>query len=94
VTKKTLSKTLDNGMDSIFKSMDSVFEKMTDLFEDVDFEESAETEDPKCSSYTTQSDDGVIRITNNNGHVVIDGNLRSLKVNDVDVSALMVNPLK
>jgi hypothetical protein len=41
--------------------------------------------DDMCSSLTTKSDAGTICITNNNGHIVIEGKLKSLKVNGKDI---------
>lgn len=97
-TTKRISKTLDKGMDSVFESMGTVFDKMGELFTDIDLEDDDEVEetvvDPKCASFSTLSDDGVIRITNNNGHLVIDGTLKSLKVNGANFDTFLTNPLK
>jgi len=40
------------------------------------------------TSFTVLSDDNIIRITNNNGHVVIEGVLKSLKINGIDFHAI------
>jgi len=85
-------------MDSVFESMGTVFDKMGELFTDIDLEDDDEVDetvvDPKCASFSTLSDDGVIRITNNNGHLVIDGTLKSLKVNGANFDTFLTNPLK
>jgi len=88
-TKKIISKKLDKGMDSVFDSMNTVFDNMSDLFKDKEEEseddsESQDDSDLKCTAFTVLSDDNIIRITNNNGHVVIEGVIKSLKVNGVD----------
>jgi hypothetical protein len=94
-TTKKISKTLDKGMDSIFESFNSACNQMNELFEDADLDDDEdETEDLKCASFSTLSDNGTIRITNNNGHIVIDGSLKSLKVNGVDYDTLLTNPLR
>lgn len=96
---KRISKTLDKGMDSVFESMNTTFDKMNDLFKDIDLEDDEDeveetVADPKCASFSTLSDDGIIRITNNNGHLVIDGTLKSLKVNGANFDTFLTNPLK
>ena len=99
ITTKRISKTLDKGMDSVFESMGTAFDKMGDLFTNIDLEDDDDeveetVGDPKCASFSTLSDAGIIRITNNNGHIVIDGTLKSLKVNGANFDTFLTNPLK
>ena len=66
-------------MDSMFESMDGMFEKMNEIVSDVvsDDDDLLETE----GVFKVDSDEGVISITANNGHLIIEGPLKSLRVN-------------
>lgn len=78
-----LNKDLDKGMDSIFKSMDTTFKNMGDLFNDIADAE-VENTNSTTASFTVHSDDSAINITNNNGHIIIEGSVKSLKVNGTE----------
>ena len=66
-------------MDSMFESMDGMFKKMNEIVSDVvsDDDDLLETE----GVFKVDSDEGVISITANNGHLIIEGPLKSLRVN-------------
>jgi len=78
-TIKKLSDKTSKAMDSMFESMDGMFEKMNEIVSDVvsDDDDLLETE----GVFKVDSDEGVISITANNGHLIIEGPLKSLRVN-------------
>lgn len=83
IRKKTrgLTTKIEEKLDSVFESMEPLFEKMADAL-DLDDDDDEEREDPDCCAMT----DGVVSITTNKGHVVIEGELKSLKINGTDIS--------
>lgn len=80
-TIRKMSKKSKGKLDSVFESMEPLFEKMTDAL-DLDDDDDEEREDPDCCAMA----DGVVSITTNKGHVVIEGELKSLKINGTDIS--------
>ena len=96
-TKKTIKKLSDKtskAMDSMFETMDGMFEKMDEIVSDAisgdDDDDLLDTE----GVFKVDSDKGVISITANNGHLIIEGQLKSLRVNGVNYDTIMTNPLK
>jgi N-acetylneuraminic acid mutarotase len=71
----------NESMDSLFEKVDSIFEDVEKVVDSVD-EDDAEWQKGNSSSYQSS---GGTTITNNNGHIVIEGKVKSLKVNGVDV---------
>lgn len=98
-TKKTIKKLSDKtskAMDSMFESMDGMFEKMNEIVSDVVSDDDDDDDDLLETEgvFKVDSDKGVISITANNGHLIIEGQLKSLKVNGVNYDTIMTNPLK
>jgi hypothetical protein len=82
---RRLTTKTEKKLDSVFESMEPLFGKMAETLDsalgDEDGEEE-EKEDPDCCAMA----DGVVSITANNGHVVIEGELKSLRINGTDIS--------
>lgn len=92
-TKKTTTtffgEKASKKLDVAFEKFDAAFEKMGDAFKETGnvFESILEGDenDTTCASLSTNSDQGAISVTSNNGHIVIEGKIKSIKVNGKDI---------
>lgn len=77
-TTTTYRKALGKSFDAVFDSFKDTFDKASDLFDGI---RDAEESDDCCAM-----NDGTVSITSNKGHVVVDGDIKSLKINGKDYS--------
>jgi LytS/YehU family sensor histidine kinase len=89
-TTTIFGKKAGKKFDAAFEKFDSAFEKMGDAFKETEgiFESILEdnADDALCSSISANSDQGAISITSNNGHIIVEGKIKSLKINGKDIS--------
>jgi len=76
----SMSKELNKGLTEGFNKIDEAFESLEEALDNTFKELGDELKGTK-----TEQNDGDTCITNNKGHVVIEGTVRSLKVNGVDL---------
>lgn len=74
-TKKVITNGKDTKIDKAFDKISDAFDLLGDTFENI-----TECSDVPSSFQST----GDVTITNNNGHIVIEGKVKSLKVNGED----------
>lgn len=78
-----IGKNFSKGASKIDKDLSKGFEKIAEAFEDIG-DSIDDIFDGKEWSSTQNSGDTTI--TNNNGHIVIEGTVKSVKINGVDVA--------
>lgn len=84
-TYKTVTTNMSKGLTKGFEKMSEAFEAMGEVFEDIGDTIGEVGDDLHQKFGTMVQNDGSVCITNNNGHVVIEGKVKSLKVNGVDL---------
>jgi hypothetical protein len=77
-TTTTYKKALGKSFDAVFDSLKDTFDKASDLFSDV-------SDDEDETPFGCAINDGTVSITSNNGHVVVEGDIKSLKINGKDI---------
>ena len=97
---KTAGSKAEKVVDSMIENMDSVFEKFDDTMKafskaakemTYEVEKEGEEKEEKGSLFHAATldcsclNDGSVQITTNNGHIVIEGDVKSLKVNGEDI---------